>query len=102
MLKALLTWKSAVAVVITFSVLGVLNATVLQDRFCPVIDDFRSLDTAKVSSTFDQAKIAYYVDFKHSHQILVEQSQVQDAYRALANIGITAISNSSTTCRVVQ
>ena len=102
MLKALLTWKPAAAIMLTFSVLGVLNATVLQDRYCPVIDDFKTIDTRLLSHTFNNAKIAYYVDFQNSQQILVEQSQVQDAYRELKNMGITQMSQQSFHCRVVN
>lgn len=102
MFKAQLKWKFAAALVVTFSVLGVLNATVLQDRFCPVIDDFRAVNTKLVTNKFDQSKIAYYVDFQNSHQVLVEQSQVKDAYRVLDNLGINQRSNLTATCRVIH
>lgn len=102
MLKSFITWKFAVAILLTFSVFGVLNATVLQDRYCPVIDDFRIYDTSLISDTFNKGKIAYYVDFQQSHQILVEQSQVNDAYELLSNLGIANRSNLTASCRVVH
>lgn len=102
MFKSALGWKFAVAFVITFSVFGVLNATVLQERFCPVVADFRLTDTAAISQNFDQARVAYFVDFKNSHQILVKKSQVNDAHIVLKHLGITTKLQSLGSCRVVH
>lgn len=103
MLKALLSWKLAAAVIVTFSVFGVLNATVLQDRFCPVIDDFTMVNTGQISQQFDQAKIAYFVDFNSSKQILVQKSQLNDAKVIINNLGIKPVAQRLTAnCRVVH
>jgi hypothetical protein len=72
------------------------------DEFCPVIDDSRNVDTIAVVNKFNESKISYFVDYQHSYQILVEKSQLDVAYTALSNVGITARSNYQSMCKVVH
>ncbi|REL27659.1 hypothetical protein DXX93_14575 [Thalassotalea euphylliae] len=73
-----------------------------KDEFCTVIDDLRKVDTVKVVNTFDDSKIAYFVDLQNSYQILVKKSQVEEAYKVLGTLGIKNRSKLKSTCKVVH
>ncbi|REL36245.1 hypothetical protein DXX92_13460 [Thalassotalea euphylliae] len=73
-----------------------------KDEFCTVVDDFRKVDTVKVVNTFDESKIAYFVDFQNSYQILVKRSQVEEAYKVLGTIGIKNRSKLQSSCKFVH
>ena len=102
MFTSTLKWKLIAAVTITFSVFGVLNATVLKERFCPVVADFKVVNSADISTNFDQARIAYFIDFNDSQQILVKKSQVNDARIVLNRLGIESQFGKLGSCRVVH
>lgn len=88
----------------TLALLGlfIVNSCSKKQEFCSVIVDLRKIDAVKVVNTFDQSKVAYYVDLHNGYQILVAKSQVQEAYLVLASIGIEHQVESQTECRSVH
>ena len=80
----------------------IIYSLLSKDQYCPVIDDLRVVDTITVVNTFNQTKIAYFVDLQNSYTILVKKSQVDAAYTILANLGIKEKSIKPSGCKVVH
>ncbi len=95
-------WKVLLIVIFVFSMSSVIYSFTIKDEFCPVIDDSRIVDSIAAVNKFNDSKISYFVDFQNSYQILVEKSQLEDAYIALSSIGITTRSKHQSSCKVVH
>lgn len=89
------------ALLLSLFLLVVFSVSSKED-YCPVIDDLRKVDAIKAVNTFNHSKIHYFVDLQHSYQILVVNWQVEEAYAALNNIGITVRSHHQSSCKVVH
>ena len=97
-LKATLSPLSIFILLIAFLIISCSK----KDEFCPVIDDLREIDAVKVVNTFDDSKIAYFVDLHNGYQILVKKDQVEQAYSVLSSIGIENQSALQTSCKIVH
>ena len=74
----------------------------MKDEFCPVIDDSRIVDSLAAVNKFNDSKISYFIDYQKSYQILVEKSQLNEAYIVLSSIGISTKSKYDSSCKVVR
>ena len=100
MVNTLSKWK---IIIILFTIVSsVAYSLTIKDEFCPVIDDSRIVDTIAAVNKFNDLKIYYFVDYQKSYQILVEKSQLDEAYIALSIIGITLRSKHDASCKFVR
>lgn len=102
MFNMLSKWKVILTVIFLLVVSSVVYSFTMNDEFCSVIDDSRVVDSIAVVNKFNDSKVSYYVDYQKSYQILVEKSQIDEAYIALISIGISTRSKYDSNCKVVR
>ncbi|MCO4798854.1 MAG: hypothetical protein KC484_06545 [Colwelliaceae bacterium] len=95
-------WKVSLIAISLLSIPLFIYSFTMKDEFCPVIDDSRIIDTIAVVNMFNESKISYFVDYQNSYQILVEKSQLDEAYNALSVFDIKTKSNYQSMCKVVH
>jgi flagellar biosynthesis/type III secretory pathway M-ring protein FliF/YscJ len=89
------------AALITATLAIGVNSVMAEPSFCPLVEDYRTLDTGFISTQFDRAQIPYYVDFRQSHQILVQQEHVTRAANLLTRLSIEVSYQQAQNCRAV-
>ena len=95
-------WNRPLLLALIISIIFIAYSFSKKDEFCSVIDDLRKVDAVRVVNTFDDSKIAYYVDLQNSYQILVVKGQVEKAYSVLSTIGIKNKSELQNGCKKIR
>lgn len=95
-------WKVSLIAISILSIPFLIYSFTMKNEFCPVIDDSRTVDSIAAVNKFNDSRISYFVDYQNSYQILVEKSQLEEAYIALGDIGIKTRSSYQSMCKVVH